>query len=461
GLRHFKNSILSVSQWMAKEHKEMEKVFVGLISGGVDQRVIQTVHAVMDFIYYSSLQSHTDHSLHALAHALDKFHEHKAIFIEMGGRKATHFNILKIHSMQHYVELIRWFGSAEGFNTESPECLYIDYAKEAYCARNKKDYIAQMTVWLQHQEAVDRFSMYLEWYESHTTETTESRQHDSNEHRLELETEGDSEVVVKKSPIFGGDVTYKTNANLSDPDAASFSHTSMIHIPTTHPPHLRRVPAHKIISDQYASLFFQALTTYIHTLDILYIPKSFDTFDLFSHLAFELPAIAEVSSCKVKNIVRVSPPIAHAGQRLAQPACLDFAFVHTAEPNAFTDGTCLEGLRIAQVLSVFKVPTYYPVNEKLQGPLAYIEWMTPLREPEHDLDMFVVSRSTRRHQRHGEIVPISHIIHCCHLVLKFGRIRDSSWTAENVNIICDQFYINPYIDMHMFCLLKLQRKNCV
>ena len=34
------------------------------------------------------------------------------------------------------------------FNTESPEWLHIDYAKEAYQARNKKEYVHQMTVWL-------------------------------------------------------------------------------------------------------------------------------------------------------------------------------------------------------------------------------------------------------------------------------------------------------------------------
>ncbi|KAG2070205.1 hypothetical protein BDR04DRAFT_1128584 [Suillus decipiens] len=364
GLRHFKNGISSVSQWTGKEHKEMEKVFIGLISGGVNLCVIRTVCAVTDFIYYSSLQSHTDHSLQALTHALKEFHAHKDVFIEMGGRKATHFNIPKIHSMQHY---------------------------EAYCAGNKKDYIAQMTVWLRCQEAVDRFSTYLDWYK-------------------------DDEIVIESSPL---DVAESEHSA-----ATPFLHGSITHIPTTHPPHLRRVPAHKIISDQHASQFLQALSTYIHTLGILYVPKSFDTFDLFSCLAFELPAIAEVSSHKLKNIVHVSPPIACIGRRLARPACLDFAFVHTVEANACTDGTCL------------------------QGPLAYIEWMTPLQEPDPDLGMFVVSQSTRRHQQHAEIIP-------------FGCTRDPSWTAENVNIMCDQFYVNPYIDMHMFCLLKLQRKNSV
>ncbi|KAJ7679897.1 hypothetical protein B0H17DRAFT_1161225 [Mycena rosella] len=34
GLRHFKNGISSVSQWTRTEHKEMEKVFLGLVAAG-------------------------------------------------------------------------------------------------------------------------------------------------------------------------------------------------------------------------------------------------------------------------------------------------------------------------------------------------------------------------------------------------------------------------------------------
>ena len=65
--------------------------------------------------------------------------------------------------MEHYVELIRLFGTADRFNTEWSECLHIDYAKEAYRALNKKDYMIQMITWLHRQESVDRFTMYLYW----------------------------------------------------------------------------------------------------------------------------------------------------------------------------------------------------------------------------------------------------------------------------------------------------------
>jgi hypothetical protein len=39
-----------------------------------------------------------------------------------------------------------WQWAADGYNTEFPECLHIDFAKEAYDASNKHDYTEQMAV---------------------------------------------------------------------------------------------------------------------------------------------------------------------------------------------------------------------------------------------------------------------------------------------------------------------------
>jgi hypothetical protein len=163
GLCHFKNGISIVSQWTGTEHKEMEKVFLGLIAANADVEMVKAVRALMDFAYFASLQSHTSKTLLGLRTALDDFHTHKQIFIDLGGRK-EHFNFPKLHALDHYDDLIRLFGSADGFNTKSPERLHIDYAKNAYRASNRKDYIIQMTLWLQRQESVARFSAYREWW---------------------------------------------------------------------------------------------------------------------------------------------------------------------------------------------------------------------------------------------------------------------------------------------------------
>ncbi|KAG6839449.1 hypothetical protein C0991_002485 [Blastosporella zonata] len=77
-----------------------------------------------------SLQVHTTQTLAALEKAYKVFHNNKDIFVQVGVRE--HFNIPKLHQMQHYVDAIMSRGSADGYNTESPERLHIDFAKDTY-----------------------------------------------------------------------------------------------------------------------------------------------------------------------------------------------------------------------------------------------------------------------------------------------------------------------------------------
>jgi hypothetical protein len=83
-------------------------------------------------------------SLVKLDEAWVLFHANKHYFVDVEVRK--HFNIPKLHSMQHYVAAIISRGSADGFSTESPKRLHIDFAKNVYRATNRKNYIKQMTM---------------------------------------------------------------------------------------------------------------------------------------------------------------------------------------------------------------------------------------------------------------------------------------------------------------------------
>ena len=108
----------------------MQQIFVGLFIGAVQPAALRTAVAVIDFIYYSQLQVHTSKTIQSLQKALEAFHQNKYLFIAEG--ICEHFNIPKIHAMVHYVAAIQSRGLLDGFNTESPERLHIDYAKEAY-----------------------------------------------------------------------------------------------------------------------------------------------------------------------------------------------------------------------------------------------------------------------------------------------------------------------------------------
>ncbi|KAF8213986.1 hypothetical protein K438DRAFT_2148880, partial [Mycena galopus ATCC 62051] len=77
GLQHFKKGILTVSQWTGTEHKEMERIFLGVLAGAVTMQVLTIIKALINFIHFTQLQSHTPTMLKALQGSLDTFHFHK------------------------------------------------------------------------------------------------------------------------------------------------------------------------------------------------------------------------------------------------------------------------------------------------------------------------------------------------------------------------------------------------
>ncbi|KAF8578780.1 hypothetical protein K439DRAFT_1648683 [Ramaria rubella] len=129
---HFKKGILTISQWSGTEYKNMEKVFIGLIAGCIPQQALQAAWAILDFIYLAQYPSHSTTTLKHLEEALNEFHANKDIFIQETIR--SHFQIPKIHSLKHYVSSIKSQGTADGFNTELPERLHINFSKIGYHA---------------------------------------------------------------------------------------------------------------------------------------------------------------------------------------------------------------------------------------------------------------------------------------------------------------------------------------
>lgn len=151
----------SCSQWTGTEYKHIEKVFLGVLAGGIDSEVACAVCGLLDFIYYVHLEVHTTESLGNLQAVWQTFHDAKGIFVKLGVH--NHFNFAKLHSMEHYIQSIMWLGAADGYNTEGTERLHIDFAKQGYQASNRKQYISQMTMWLERREAIHRFEGYLQW----------------------------------------------------------------------------------------------------------------------------------------------------------------------------------------------------------------------------------------------------------------------------------------------------------
>ncbi|KAH9979692.1 hypothetical protein BJV74DRAFT_879402 [Russula compacta] len=423
GLRHFKKGISSISQWTGKEHKEMERVIVCVLAGIVDPRVLLAVHGVLDFIFYAQYQSHTDVTLARMRDGLNMFHANKDIFVELG--ICDDFNIPKLHSMLHYIESLRALGSADGYNTESPERLHIDYAKEGYRAGNGGDYIAQMTLWLQRQEAVDRHTAYLDWISTSRSrnELTTSDGSDSDDSDAENE------------PIFS-----------SHPKRHAY------HLPKTCP--LPSTPVSRLISAFGATTFvsaFQAfLTKHIPSSRIKASP--YDRFNVYKFITVLLPSVPYISDQKWLNKLRASCVIPSRSPRKPEtPAHFDTALI-IQDGKLHRENGGLHGLQAAQIRVIFTLPFQYG---SFPHPLAYVEWFRPFNMWDETIGMYKLARSTRNRVRHSAVVGVNDILQACHLAPKYGSSPFSrSWTHLNALEIANEFYFNHYNNFHLFEMLE-------
>ncbi|KAG1884906.1 hypothetical protein F4604DRAFT_1676341 [Suillus subluteus] len=309
GLRHFKKGISSIKQWTGTEHKEMQRIFMALITGAVPSRVAIVTRALLDFCYYARLHTHTSESLDALENALAIFHAHKDVLQELAS--------------------IKLFGAADGFNTELPERLHIDFAKEAYRASNKRDYEEQMVLWLQRQEAIFCRTTYLEWVaERAACQTERESEYDSDS---DAENEGFDVVPV-----------------------ASVSQ-DIIHVLAKTAPHPRRSVQH--LETMHGAVdFLPALKLFLqkhlpHNHNI--VPGPQDRFDTFRQVVIILPPDPRVSELPKCLRVRATPEVlpSSSGRKPGSPNRFDMALVSSDGVQASKALLTLNGPCVVQAAS--------------------------------------------------------------------------------------------------------------
>lgn len=301
GLRHFKKGISHVQQWTGREHKEMQKVFVVLVAGAVSSTVLSVVQALIDFIYYAQLHLHTQKTINALKDSLATFHRHKEVFRDLKIRE--HFNISKIHSMVHYAEAISERGALDGYNTELSERLHIDFAKEGYRAGNQRDYIAQMTVWLERREAIKDRKEYFRW----------------------LSSLGSSNTAKPVKASADGASNADDSDDDSDEDIRFTPSTTprLYHIAKNCP--FRRVPLHQLHNGHGASELLGALCTFVktHLPSAPALPRPNYSYSVYKQLKIELPWSPFISSEERVEKVRAIAPVHGQGRRQGSPGYFD------------------------------------------------------------------------------------------------------------------------------------------
>jgi hypothetical protein len=458
-MRYFSKGISQISQWSGCESKEVEKQFVGTLPGAVPARAVRCATAANDFVHLASYQSQTDLTLADLDKALASFHDTKDVFLEL--RDA--FNIPKIHSMVHYSPMIRLLGSADGYNTEAPERLHIDIAKDAYNSTNKRDFVVQMTVHLRRKEALIKFDDFRAW---RAGQAVQNRPDKASKGETTAEPEPkEAEVTVRPR----GEHTALPARLSSANEPQSCPPPRRPYLIAKHAPH----PRTRIDDAQRrhsAPRLAHALRQYLRSPH----PISLDSrINIFNRIRIPLPRIPMLGPFgkEIIESIRATPGSPARSRAAAQPAHLDTVLVRTSEFCRATHGTRLqgvshchpssnladavfEGLRVAQLKVIFTFSAQ-PGSKHNTEPLAYIEWFRPFSLCHPDTKMFQISRSTRDGgQPHGQIVPVRDIYCSCHLQPNFGTAADPAWTSAQVLTQADTFSVNRFTHLFAHRLLS-------
>ena len=446
-LRHFKRGISMTTQWTGNEHKNMAKVFLGTLIGTVGDEVLKTVRGVLDFIGYAHFETHCDESLAEMDRAWVAFHEAKGIFEDLEIWK--HFNISKIHNIKHYIDSIHSRGTTDGFNSEATERLHIDLAKLGYRASNKKEYTVQMVRWLTRQEAVHRFTSYLQWAMPHYAAV----QQDAAEDRVDDDENKPEELQVEDEHEEEEAITY--------------------HIAKTAP--FPKTIISTLAHDYKAPDFLYHLQNFMNKQSIA--PQSdlalTSTIPVYKQVVLKLPFLKEASSSERKDVVHATRAVAERvtpkGIKKAIGENFSTVIIRVKKQDStkgplhgkdllvpfvsFPTLTILQGLAIARVRLIFRLPDDFGA---FKHPLAYVDWFKPLRDPGLITGMYNVSLSSQGGGQRASIISVSEIERTCHISPHFGHAVDPTWESDTVLNLAVSFYLNPYLRHHDFFLFRHQ-----
>ncbi|KAF7799078.1 hypothetical protein EIP86_010308 [Pleurotus ostreatoroseus] len=410
GVRIFEDGISKLQRVSGAEHKNICKQLLGCMVGRAPQDAIRATRALLDFLYLAQYRSHSDETLQYLDDALDEFHRYKDVFLQLGARAGDHFNLPKLHALQHYADCIRLFGTTDNYNTEISERLHINLVKDAYRASNRKEALEQMGRWLRRLETIHRFKTHVEW---RTSDPSTKSSRPVRPPRLGI-------TIAKTASAHG----------VSIPD-------------------LGRIYG--------ATKFTEALQTFVGQLregEPRYTARQRDrnialyvtSVDVWHLIKFDTPDVQ--LGTKITHHIARAYGKTQREHKADLPARFDTVIVN----DTGAEGVGIDGLRVARLRVVFKIPELlesitFGEGVKPPGHLAYVEWFTRPRQCDSDHGMYPISYSRNaKGEKNCAIIEVANIVRICQIQPQCGYRIDPEWTSDNVLDKCNNFLLSNWMD---------------
>ncbi|KAI0069476.1 hypothetical protein K474DRAFT_1687719 [Panus rudis PR-1116 ss-1] len=422
-IRAFMKGITGLEKLTGQEHGDIARILLGLIAdlslpnGQSPARLVKATRAMLDFLYLAQYPIHSSETLDLLEDALQRFHDNKSIFEDLGIR--SQWGLPKLHSLRHYRQAIERLDTPDNFNTEYTERLHIDFAKDAYEASNKKDEYPQMTLWLERKEKVLQHQKFIDWLVTGRP---------SLQILNPLETQM-ARICLPKNPS-QKQVSFQ---DLGEKYGAVDFRSALAHfIVEQNQPNLNR-----------SELDIEA--TFVHFL--------FQQVPVFWKIRFWSEDFPRFRNANTYDVVHCRPSYSSKrDSRVTVPGRFDTVLVSDGDPH---DGPrSIHHYRVARLRTVFILPSsgreLLPAGRR-PSYLAYVEWFTAFpAAPDPVHGMYKISPAYRNGVRLSSVVPLANIYRSVHLFPIFGPSVDRTWTADQVLDQCSKFYVNCFSDRHAF-----------
>ncbi|CDO72219.1 hypothetical protein BN946_scf184970.g71 [Trametes cinnabarina] len=470
-IRLFMAGITKLQRVTGKEHAQMCRFLVGLILGarlpdGLSPvRLIRAVCALLDFVYLAQYPAHSSETLELLKRALVRFHQNKAIFVDLGIR--GHFKLPKLHWLEHYVLAIILFGTTDNYDTQYTERLHIDFAKEAYRATNHKDEFPQMTLWLERREKILRHEVYIHWrLECVSQSHSSDREHDlyavsaSSPHPEHLSSSHGHPVRISRN----GRHQARDDAAACAPQLRPRTTAHLTRIKIARHPSVKALTFARASQAYGATELQSALAHFAVQYREPHLPPAevkrraaalylrFNTVAAFHRMKFLLDNAQELGVMEDTKDAAHARPQRHDKHGRLVPGRFDTVLINEHGEGG-TAG--IQGYRVGRIRLIFKLPKqasqYLFPGMPPPGYLAYVEWFSAFTQPHPVHNLYKVTRPRgRQGEKPPSVVEISSIRRSCHLFPDFGPVVPRDWTSSTVLDRCEHFWTNPFTDLHMY-----------
>jgi Plavaka transposase len=164
GFRHFKEGISSLKQVTGREHRDVQRYIVSVITDAVPPKFLVAIRALLDFRYLAQSRVVSEETCTSIDNSLREFHSHKQAIIDAGarrGQKSTIDNwyIPKLEFFQSVVTNIRENGVAIQWSADTTEHAHITTIKDPARSGNNQNYEPQICRYLDRLDKLRHFDL--------------------------------------------------------------------------------------------------------------------------------------------------------------------------------------------------------------------------------------------------------------------------------------------------------------